>query len=365
VTDTTVRSPAFLRDPFQEWLDAQAVPVHTGFGADLLTVETAPWDRLGAEAAFVILDGQGDYLTLQVSTLPPGTSTLPQRHLYEEVVYVLDGHGSTTISGPGGHSHSFEWGPKSLFALPLNAEYRHFNASGREPARLASSISLPLAMKVYRNEAFIWENDFDFSERMGDDLYFEGKGDLIPAPHSRVMWETNFVPDLSDFAELRPWAARGAGGGNILFILADGTMHAHISEIPTGRYKKAHRHGPDYYVFAVTGHGYSLFWYQGETEPQRVNWRHGVVFTPPDQMFHQHFNTSAEPARYLATAFGSARYPVTTTQMNAYINVEKSTANGGIQIEYEEQDPRIHAWFLEELAKTGVPLQMDEYPVRT
>ena len=30
-----------------------------------------------------------------------------------------------------GRKHSFEWGPKSLFALPLNARYQHFNASGQ------------------------------------------------------------------------------------------------------------------------------------------------------------------------------------------------------------------------------------------
>src|SRR5688572_383941 len=161
MTDEDVRDVAFLRDPFREWLDAQGLPVIGGFGVDLLAVDTKPWDRLGAEAAFVILEGQGDWLTLQVSELPPGTSTSPQKHLYEEVVYVLSGHGSTTVKGVGGSTHSFEWGPKSLFASPLNAEHRHFNASGTEPARLASSITLPLALKVFRNERFVWENDFD------------------------------------------------------------------------------------------------------------------------------------------------------------------------------------------------------------
>ena len=143
----------------------------------------------------------------------------------------------------------------------------------------------------FRNERFIWDNDFDFGERFGDVHFFEGRGELIPAPHSRVMWETNFVPDLSSFGEMRPYAARGAGGNNINFVLADGTMHSHISEIPAGRYKKAHRHGPDFYVFAVTGHGYSLFWYEDQT---------------------------AHPCQYCA-----------------------------------------------ELAKTNVPLEMDQFPVRT
>ena len=41
-------------------------------------------------------------------------------------------------------------------------------------------------------------------------------------------------------------------------MLADGTMHAHSSEIPTGRYKKAHRHAAGTHVHAVDGTGYSL-----------------------------------------------------------------------------------------------------------
>src|SRR5579883_1595970 len=105
----------FLRDPYAEWLERQKLPVVEDFGVDLLAVETAPWDQLGAEAAFVNLKGRGDYLSLLVTLIPPGKSTTEQRHLYEEVVYVLEGHGSTSIVGPDGKSHSFEWGPQSLF----------------------------------------------------------------------------------------------------------------------------------------------------------------------------------------------------------------------------------------------------------
>ena len=45
-----------------------------------------------------------------------------------------------------------------------------------------------------------------------------------------------------------------------MFILADGTMHAHISEMQVGTYKKAHRHGADFHVMCVAGKGYSLLW---------------------------------------------------------------------------------------------------------
>jgi uncharacterized RmlC-like cupin family protein len=346
-----------LTDPYRDWLGEQNVPVIEDFGVDLLTVETEPWELLGARAAFVNLKGQGDFIGVTVVDIPPGRSTQRQRHLYEEVVYVLSGHGSTTIESAGGRKHSFEWGPKSLFALPLNARYRHFNASGTRPARLASATNLPMVLKLFHNREFVFGNDWDFGERFGNDKHFTGEGDFIPARPGRHMWETNFVPDLGSFG-LQHWAARGAGSSNMMFVLADGTMHAHISEMPVGTYKKAHRHGADFHIFAVTGTGYSLLWYEGDDDFRRVDWRHGVVYAPPDMMFHQHFNTSDEPARYLAIAFGGLRYPFSEDKRRTFLGMDVSVKAGGRQIEYEDEDPRIRKIYEEELARTGTEIRM-------
>jgi uncharacterized RmlC-like cupin family protein len=347
----------FLLDSYQQWIEGEGVPVVEDFGVDLLAVPTAYWARLGADAAVVNLKGRGDFINVIVTDLATAGSTAPQRHLYEEVVYVLSGHGSTVVTGVDGREHSFEWGPKSLFALPLNARYRHFNASGRERARLASTTSLPIQMKLFRNEPFIFDNPWTFAERLGADSHYRGQGDFIPVRPGRHMWETNFVPDLSGF-ELRAWSARGAGGSNMMFVLADGTMHAHISEMPVGTYKKAHRHGADFHIYAVTGKGYSLLWYEGEPDFHRVDWRHGVVYAPPDQMFHQHFNTSPEPARYLAVAFGGLRYPFTADKVRTFLGMDVSVKEGGRQIEYADEDPRIRELYAQELAKEGVSMRM-------
>jgi gentisate 1,2-dioxygenase len=349
-----------LTDPYMEWLEDQGLPIVEDFGVDLLAVETAPWDLLGANAAFVNLKGRGDFISVTVVEVPPGGATEPQRHLYEEVVYVLSGHGSTTIeSADGTRRHSFEWGPKSLFALPLNARYRHFNTSGREPARLAATTNLPMQLKLFHNREFVFENPWSFGERLGSDRHFAGEGDFIPTRPGRHMWETNFVPDLASF-ELQHWAARGAGGSNMMFVLADGTMHAHISEMPVGTYKKGHRHGADFHIYAVTGHGYTLLWYEGDEEFRRVDWRHGVVYAPPDRMFHQHFNASAEPARYLAVAFGGLRYPFTEDKRKTFMGMDVSLREGGRQIEYEDEDPRIRRLYAETLAEEGIEMRMDE-----
>jgi cupin superfamily acireductone dioxygenase involved in methionine salvage len=361
VPDIAENPSKFLLDPYGDWVRREAIPVVEDFGVDLLAVETKPWARVGASGAAVHLKGRGDFMSLFVIDLPPGIGTEPQRHLYEELVYVLSGHGSTTVEGSDSRTHTFEWGPQSLFALPLNAKYRHFNGSGRERARLSCATSLPLMMNVLHNERFIFDNPWDFAEREGQDRFYSGEGEFLPVRPGRHMWETNFVPNVSSL-ELRNWEARGAAGTSIVFSLADGIMHAHTSEMPVGTYKKGHRHGADFHVFCVHGTGYSLLWYPDDREFVRVDWRHGVVFAPPDGMFHQHFNTNPTPARYLAIAMGSQRYPLVESKRKHFdTGVDTSLKRGGNQIEYEDQDPRIHRIYLDELAKTGVASRMGQF----
>jgi uncharacterized RmlC-like cupin family protein len=351
----------FLLDPYGDWAAAEGVPIVEGLGMDLFEVETKPWARFDVDGALVHLYGRGDFTSLFLLDLPPGAKSSPQQHVFEVVIYVLSGHGSTVIETADGHKHTFEWGPKSLFALPLNCKYQHFNGSGTERARFAAVNYLPLMMNLFHNYEFIFDNPYRFPEREGGHNYFAGEGEFIPIKPGRNMWETNFVPDLSAF-ELKAWEARGAGSSNMKFILADGTMHAHSSEMPVGTYKKAHRHGADFYVFTVHGTGYTLLWYEGDEEFQRIDWRHGMVFVPTDGIFHQHFNTGPNPARYLAVALGSMRYPFVASKRALFGGgVDTSVEDGGNQIEYDNQDPRIHEIYLKELEKHGVDSGMAKY----
>ena len=333
------------------------------FGFDLLSVEVARWPRMDALGAYALCRGRGDFADMYVCEIPPGSRTSPQRHLYEAVVYVLSGRGSTTLDAPEG-KRSFEWREGSLFALPLNARYQHFNGSGQKPARFAAVTDLPLVFNVFRSESFIFENDATFPERFGDARYNEGDGRLIPRAPGRHIWETNFVPDLRTL-ELKRWDERGGGSSNIVFALADGTMHAHISEMPVGTYKKAHRHGADFHVFTVSGHGYSLYWHEGDPDFKRFDWKFGSVFTPTDMLFHQHFNTGDEPARYLAIAFGGMRYPTVADKRKTFEGMDKSMKAGGRQIDYEDEDPRIRQIFENELRRRGVRSGMAEVVATT
>ena len=85
--------------------------------------------------------------------------------------------------------------------------------------------------------------------------------------------------------------------------------------------------------------------------------------------YAQHFNASKQPARYLATGVGGLRYPLTMTQRRSLLGVKPgekgavstSIKDGGDQIEYEDQDPRIHRIWLEEMKSNNVEPRMQKF----
>jgi len=356
----------FLLDPYMDWANGEGIPIHLDFGHDLLALETKRWDRFDARGCFAHTHGRGDFMANYVLEVEPGRKTAPIKHLYECFFFVLSGHGSTTVWLPDGNMRTFEWGPKAMFAVPLNCKYQIFNGSGQESARFSCTNDAPITINLYHNLDFVFANDFQFPERVGLAKHFDGEGDHDSFGRSTGnkatinVWETNFVHDLTSF-KLYELDARGKGSMNVFFQMADGTMHAHTSEIPVGRYKKAHRHAAGTHVHAVDGTGYSLLWYEGDDKFVELPWRHGIMYTPPFWMFHQHFNTCDKPARYLACAIGSARYPfISLRRVSTEGGGSKSVKEGGRQIEYEDQDPRIHRKFLEEIQKTGIASKMSD-----
>ena len=344
-------------DTYKEWQEAQGIPVVTGFFIqDVNTAELEHWDLKGGPACFVVLEGPGGTNNAYICEIPPGGQLKPQRHLFEEMVYVTQGHGATTVWHDDGHKHSFEWGPGSLFAMPLNASYQHFNSSGVEPARYFAVTNCCFIMNLFHSVDFIFNNPYAFTDRFDPEAgdYFSGEGELF----GRFFMTTNFVPDTRSI-ELADYSERGKGSTNMKFDLSGNTMGAHISEFPVGTYKKCHRHGPGAHVIILSGQGYSVLWNEGE-EPQRVDWHAGSVVVPPDQMFHQHFNSGAEPARYLALRWNNWRYSFLKSK-NREGETYTSIKEGGSQIEFEDEDAAIHKDFEAAMEKVGATCQMGDY----
>jgi quercetin dioxygenase-like cupin family protein len=346
---------------YTEYQRGEGIPVVRGFAiGDLRTVEVKPWARKGGSGTFINLDGTGGNNDAYVCEIPPGQSLRPQRHLFEEMIYVLEGVGSTTVWYREDRTASFEWKAGSLFAVPLNAWHRHYNLRGTRPARYVAVTTAPIVMNLFHNTEFVFDNPFTFEDRFTHEQDYFRDGQLfLNQKGNQHIWTTNFVPD-ANAVHLYSRAARGAGGRMAFFEMAHNTTCAHISEFPAGTYKKGHRHGPGAHVIVLSGQGYSLLWPEGNASTQ-VDWQAGSMVVPPNQWFHQHFNTGPEPARYLALRWGgSKRYAgLSTTGANnrladAYVDLKQ----GGSQIEYADEDPQIHQQFEAALGRSGALCRM-------
>ena len=352
--------PSFWgRGAYELFLESEGIPVHKGVAVDdLRTAKVAKWPRLDARGAYIRLLGAEDTDNAYLLELDPGKSNAPEKHLFEEYFFVLTGRGTCEVWNEGEKPQSFEWQEGSLFSVPLNTLHRLHNGSGSLAARLLAVTTLPIMMNLLHNTEFIFGAPYVFTDRYdGRKEYFDGAGTL----YTGRVWETNFVADVRRF-QLKDWHERGAGSKNIRFEFANNTMVSHVSEFPVGTYKKGHRHGPGYHVIMLNGEGYSLMWPDGAREMTEVNWKPGSLFVPPGQWWHQHFNTGSDAARYLAIRWGGNRWKLTAYLDNQ--GVDKDVSQGGNQIEYEDQDPKIHRSYVERCAASGVKVHMDEFPVR-
>lgn len=344
-------------DAYQNWLDQEGLPIIKGYNIpDLMAVPLKTWERKGGSGTFIRLVGSENVSDAYLCEIPPGKSLKPQKHLFDELIYILSGRGATTIWNEGSPKQTFEWQNGSLFSPPLNTWHQHFNGQGDKPVRYIGVTLAPIFLNLINDPNFIFNNSYVFKNRYsGEEGYFSHKGQFL---HVRL-WETNFVPDVR-LIELEEEKARGAGGTNIRFQMSNSLMEAHVSEFPVGTYKKAHRHSPGAHVIILSGEGYTLMW--KEYEPRvRLDWKTGSMFVPPGWWFHQHFNTGKEPTRYLAMKAGSEMEARKFQGVLKQSQLRKSVKLGGDQIDYEDEDPEIRRLFKTELAKSGVEWRMSKF----
>ena len=346
-------------DAYQAWLEAEGVKVYEEFYfPSLAAVELGPWERKGGDGAVIHISNRHMPNDCHMVEIKPGGNSEPEHHMYEATTHVISGRGATTIWNDEKHKQTFEWHAGSLFSIPLNAWYQHFNGSGDEPARYIAVTNAPPMMRLFRDPEFIFNSDFAFKSRYaGGDDYFSGNGTL----YNKRVWESNFIPNAPDMP-LYGWKERGAGGINAMLEMAKNNMKNHISEFPVGTYKKAHRHGPGAHLVLLSGDsGYSLLWTKEDrSDMVKCDWQVGSMVTVPnDGTFHQHFNSGTQRARYLALRSGNQG--MSAPGLGGFNPAEVSIKEGGFQVEYEDEDREIHEIFENQLAELGVSCQMKAF----
>jgi oxalate decarboxylase/phosphoglucose isomerase-like protein (cupin superfamily) len=336
--------------PYTRWVKSEGLDIISAlYVRNLRTVELKPWARRGGRGVFINHDASRTSNDCYVCEIPPGGTLAPQRQLFEEMIMVLDGRGSTVVWNDSGARVSFEWKAGALFAIPLNCWHQHYNGAGRQPARFVSVTNAPPVINMYEDIDFVFNCKHDFKNRFsGEPDYFSPKGE-----QKGLLLETNFVADAVSLPLISA-KERGAGGGHIRFNMAKGSMNSHISQFPVGTYKKGHCHGPGAHVIILSGEGYSLMWPEGE-EPRRYDWEVGTLIVPPNRWFHQHFNIGTTQARYLAFKHEAVAIRNPQGVPKAWI----SRRVGGDQIDYADESTIVRNTFADEMARRGIASRMD------
>ncbi|NIO08686.1 MAG: cupin domain-containing protein [Deltaproteobacteria bacterium] len=354
-----------------KWAKAEGIPMVEGYALkDVRDLKLAPWKRTGGNGSFIHLYGQEGVTGMYVAEIPPGGALAPEKHIYEELICILDGHGASEVWQEGAEKkkHLFEWGPLSVFANPLNTWHRLVNG-GREPVKFLAVTNAPLILDHYRLPEFVFNCPFVFSDRYaGEEGYFNVTNKIYESGMSHV-WETNFVPDVGT-AKLDAQENKGADVKITQFQIGGNSLIGHISHWPMGRYHKAHFHGAGAILLGLQSEGYVLLWpnelgHRPYTsghgdEVIEVEWQAGSVYCPPANWYHQHFNTGAGPARHLALRYGGRVFPtgffLSTKRFDD--GVLTSIKKGGTLLEYEDEDPEVRRHFEAVLAKKGIKSDM-------
>ncbi len=366
-------------EPFyNEWMKKEGLPVVTGyFVKDVKNIERTDWARTGQKGAFVDLHGMEGVTGMYIGEIRPGEAMHPQKHLYQQLVCILQGRGAAEVWLPGdeGNKISFEWKKGSLFAIPLNCGYQFYNVSS-EPTIYLAVTDAPILMDLIHHEDFIFNNDYRFTDRFSPKQDYFDNGERFVSPDNiKRVWETNLIPDVAD-AVLDFHARKGVNTRSTFFEMAGNSLVGHISSWPVGEYHKAHHHGGGDILLIIRAKGYTLMWpksagerpYQNGNADKviRADWQEGSVFCPPTGWYHAHYNIGDEPARYLALRFDSGilRHAVgfhlahDPGDINGVPGLFVSHRLGGHLIEYEDEDPQIRIDYEEALKKNGVTSQM-------
>jgi len=217
---------------YERWMEKEGVPIVEGFGVtDVRNIALKYWKRLGCDGAYLQLRGLEGITGVYLGKMAPGGTLHPERHLYEKVIYIMQGEGVAEIQQRDRVPQNIQWQTGSLFSPPLNSLHRLINYSN-EPVIFLAVTTAPMALDHYHNEQFVFNSDFSFNDRYdGEPGYFEPSNERYLATNNRQwIWETNFITDARR-AKIDAQEQKGAGVNITQFEISNNTLIGHLADI--------------------------------------------------------------------------------------------------------------------------------------
>ena len=84
--------------PYDEYMEEQGIPIYRGIG--VRRVQDMPlkrWNRMGGNGTFIQLYGTEGKWGCYVIEVPGAGALNPERHMYEEIMVVVEGRGTTEV----------------------------------------------------------------------------------------------------------------------------------------------------------------------------------------------------------------------------------------------------------------------------
>jgi mannose-6-phosphate isomerase-like protein (cupin superfamily) len=363
--------------PYDKFMEDEGIPIYRGIGVKRCQdLPMKDWKRLGGRGSYIQLYGTEGLWGMYVAEIPARGELNVEKHMYEKVVLILEGRGSTEVWQDGqAKRHTFEWQKGSFFTIPLNASHRFINA-GSTPALMVCGTTAPNVMNVLDNMDFIFNCPYAFTDRFsGSDDFFKPNDDIEPDPiRGLAMRKTNLIPDVIN-AELPLDNRRSPGYRRMEPQMAKNRFYTWVGEHETGRYAKAHKHASAAVLICLKGGGYTYTWPERfGTNPwaaghadkvMRQDYEQGgMVSAAPmsGDWFHQHFGTSGEALRVTAwhgpnnQRARKAGIPGEALLDYGAIDLKK----GGAAIPYSDEDPYLRKEFEAKLKADGVKSRMED-----
>jgi quercetin dioxygenase-like cupin family protein len=361
---------------YDRFMESEGIPIFRGIG--VRTVKDLPladWPRLGGRGSYIQLSGTEGKWGCYLVEVPAAGALNVEKHLYEKVMLVVEGRGTTEVwLEEGGKKHTFEWQKGSMFSIPVNAYHRIINASA-QPALLMAGTTAPNLINLTGDIDFIFNCPYKFTNRFSEsDDFYKPKDEVEPDPiRGLAMRRTNFIPDVVN-ADLLLDNRRSPGFRRVEPHMTGNKFYMKIGEHESGRYAKAHAHTSSAVLICVKGKGYTYTWPErlgitpwadgkGDQVEQVDYGSFGLVSAAPGgaRWCHQHFNYSKEPLRLVI--WNGPNHPTLVTGLPPGAKQIDYTGmditEGGTSVPYWMEDPFVREEFQRRLDQEGCKSKME------